>query len=160
MSERVAETVSKPLLVKILQWFYLLLALASLSGIFFYQNLSVVPSLGIANEFVIGFIVAIALYFLVIAISFFLLNTNFLILTLVLVFFTTIGALGMLGISLFNADALFSGSLPSCAANIATCNSKDGIIVASTALLMISIPILILNIITIVGAIKGIAATD
>ena len=87
-------------------------------------------------------------------------NTNLLILALVLIFFTTIGALALLGISLPNAQAVLSGNLPECAKNIAACDLKDGIIVASPALLAVSVPILILNTITIVGAVKGIASSE
>lgn len=150
----------KPLLVKILQWFYLLLALVNFACIFLYQNLSFVPSLGIANEFIIGIIVAVVVYCLVLAISFFLQNTNLLILSLVLIFFSTIGSLIMLVVALPNAQEVISGNLPTCAKNIAACTTSEGIVVASAALLAISIPTLLLNILTIVGAVKGIAATD
>ncbi len=150
----------KPLLVKILQWFYLLLALGSFTGVFFYQNLSFVPSLGFANEFIIGIFVAVIFYCLLLALSFFLQNTNLLILSLVLIFFSTIGSLLMLVVALPNAQEVISGNLPECAKNLASCTAGEGIVVASAALLAVSIPTLLLNILTIVGAVKGIAATD
>ena len=103
---------------------------------------------------------AVIVYCLVLAISFFLQNTNLLILSLVLIFFSTIGSLLMLVVSLPNAQEVISGNLPPCARNIASCTTGEGIVVASAALLAVSIPTLLLNILTIVGAVKGIAATD
>lgn len=158
--ENPKEIRQKSLLVKILQWFYVLLAVASLGSIFFFQNLSFVPSLGIGNQFIIGFFVAIALYCSYLALSFFLQNTNLLILALVLIFFSTIGSLIMLVVALPNSKSILTGNLPECVRNIATCSSSEGIIVASAALLAISVPVLLLNIITIVGAVKAIASTD
>ena len=158
--ENPKQSTYKPLLVKVLQWFYLLLAIVTFAGVFLYQNLSFVPSLGIANEFIIGIILAIIFYCLVLALSFFLQNTNLLILSLVLIFFSTIGSLIMLVVALPNAQAVISGNLPDCAKNIASCTTSEGIVVASAALLAVSIPTLLLNILTIVGAVKGIAATD
>ena len=150
----------KPLLVKILQWFYLLLATSAFISIFLYQNLSFVPSLGVANEFIIGIFVVVIFYCLILALSFFLQNTNLLILSLVLIFFSTIGSLIMLVVALPNAQAVISGNLPVCAKNLASCTAGEGIVVASAGLLAVSIPTLLLNILTIVGAVKGIAATD
>lgn len=154
------EKVQKPILVKILQWFYLLLGVIAVASVFLYQNFDFIPTLGIGNEFIIGFFGLIAAYFLILSLSFFLQNTNLLILALVLIFFSTIGSLLLLVVSVPNAHFVINGNLPECSKNIATCNTHDGIIVASAALLSVAIPTLVLNIITIVGAIKGIAATD
>lgn len=158
--ENPKQSTQKPLLVKILQWFYLVFALSFVVAIFFYHNLNFVPSLGIANEFIIGFFLALAFYCLILSFSFFLQNTNLLIFSLVLIFFSTLGALALLVVSIPNSQAVISGNLPECSKNIATCSTSDGIIVASAALLSVSVPILILNIVTIIGAVKGIASTD
>jgi hypothetical protein len=150
----------KPLLVVLMQWFYLLLGVLLVVTAFYFQNLSFIPTLGIANEFILGFFGLLAGYCLVLFLSFFFQKTNLLIFALVLIFFSTIGSLAMLVISLPNAQALFSGDLPTCARNIATCNTSDGIAVAGTALLVVSVPLLLLNILTIIAAIKGIGAAD
>lgn len=150
----------KPLLVVIMQWFYLVLGLIFLIGVFFYQNLNFVPSLGIANEFIIGAILATSGYCLILSISFFRQNTNLLILALVFIFFSTIAAVGLLLIGLPNANAVISGNLPSCVKNISTCTTSEGIVVASAAFLALAIPALLLNILSIIAAVKGIAASD
>jgi hypothetical protein len=159
MDER-TEKVHKPLLVKILQWFYLLLAIAVGIGGFYFQSLNFVPTLGVANEFIIGFFGVLIIYCLILALSFFFQNTNLLIFALVLIFFSTIGSLILLVVSLPNAGAVISGNLPECSRNIATCSSSNGIVIASALFLAVSVPTLLLNIITIVGTVKGIAAAD
>lgn len=154
------QIVPKPLLVRILQWFYLLLGLVLVGGAFYFQNLSFIPTLGLANEFILAFFAALVVYCGVLVLSFFFQSTNLLIFSLVLIFFSTLGSLLLLVISLPNAQTIISGNLPSCASNIANCNTSDGIIVASAVMFTIAVPTIILNILTIIGAVKGIAATD
>lgn len=151
---------AKPILVKILQWFYILLALISIVAIFLFPQASFIRSLGFASEIIVAIFVAISLYSLILAFSFFTQNGNLLILSLVSIFFTTIGALLLLIVSLPNAHNFLGGDLPECASKLATCSLSEGIIVASAMLLVVAIPALVINFITIIGAVKAIAATD
>ncbi len=153
-------SVPKTLFVKVMQWFYLILTLLSASIPFWFKNLPYIDSLSIPEKLVYGASAALAIYCLILAISFFTQNTTLLILSLVFIFFTTIGALILLVLAMPNAQAVLSGHLPSCTQNLALCNFKDGLIVGSAILLSISVPILILNCLSIIGAVKAIAATD
>ena len=150
----------KSLLVKVLQWFYLILGIVSATFFLWYKSLPYFSQLNFPNEFILAISIAAGIYCLALALSFFTQNTNLLILSLVLIFFTTIAAGIMLAVTIPNAQTILRGDLPECAAKLITCNIKDGIIVASAILMVISVPTLILNFITIIGAVKGIAATD
>lgn len=150
----------KSILVKILQWFYLSFGLGVASSILWYKQIAVLESYNIPNIIVYLLVGGLTFYCLVLAVSFFTQNTNLLILALVLIFFTTIGALILFVIALPNAQTVISGHLPSCIKNLSLCSVKEGVVVASAILLSVSIPALILNIITIMGAVKAIAATD
>jgi hypothetical protein len=150
----------KSLLVKILQWFYLLLGITTLPLPFWYQQQAFSKSLGLPTELIYGLIASFALYCLLLFVSFLLQNTNLLILSLVFIFFTTIGGLALLAVAFPNADNLIQHGLPECAKNLSTCSFQDGIIVAAAGALAIAVPLLIINIITIIGAVKAIAATD
>lgn len=152
--------VPKALFVKVMQWFYLILTLFSASIPFWYKNLPYLDSLALPNKVIYAVAGALVVYCLLLAFSFLTQNTTLLILSLVFIFFTTIGALILLVIALPNSQAVFSGHLPACAKNLANCNFKDGLIVGSAILLSISVPILVLNLLTIIGAVKAIAATD
>ncbi|HSX57883.1 MAG TPA: hypothetical protein VLE47_01260 [Candidatus Saccharimonadales bacterium] len=154
------EKTHKPLLVKILQWLYLIFAILSLAAIFLYPQFTLLSGLGFPRELIIGSFLALAIYCLILSLSFFLQNTTLLIISLVLIFFTTIGAIAMMGVSIPNSKEVLAGNLPSCVKNLALCNLKEGLIVASAGLLAVSVPTLLLNILTIVGAVKGIAAAD
>lgn len=150
----------KAILVKILQWFYLSFGLGIASSILWYKQVAVLESYNIPDIIVYLLVGSLAFYCLVLAVSFFTQNTNLLILALVLIFFTTIAALILFVIALPNAQTVISGDLPSCIKNLSLCSVKEGVVVASAILLSISIPALVLNIITIIGAVKAIAATD
>ena len=151
---------SKSLLVKILQWFYLTLGLGIASSAFWYKQIAVIESYNIPDIIVYLLLGGLTFYCLVLAASFFTQNTNLLILALVLIFFTTIGDLILFVIALPNAQTVISGNLPSCIKNLSLCSMKEGVVVASAILLAVSVPTLILNIITIIGSVKAIAATD
>lgn len=153
-------TIPKSLLVKVLQWFYLVLGLVAATLFLWYKNLPYFSQLSLPSEFVLAISIAAGIYCLALAFSFFTQNTNLLIFSLVLIFFTTIGAGIMLAVTIPNAQTILSGNLPECTKSLSTCNIKDGVIVASAILMIISVPTLILNFITIIGAVKGIAATD
>lgn len=153
-------TSSKSLLVKALQWFYLVLGLVTASSIFWYKQISFLSNLYLPNILIYSLAIALTFYCLILAASFFTQNTNLLILALVLIFFTTIGAIILLIISLPGAQAALSGHIPACAKNLQLCSLKDGMVVASAILLSVSIPTLVLNLITIVGTVKAIAAGD
>lgn len=148
----------KALLVNVLQWFYLLLTLLSLSIPFIYQNYF--NDLGFPRNLVIGISIVLAVYCLLLSVSFFTQITNLLILSLVFIFFTSLGALALLIFALPNASAVISGDLPKCYTALDTCNLKDGIIVSAAYFLTVAIPTLLINIITIIGVVKGIAAKD
>lgn len=150
----------KSFLVQILQWFYLLVAILAVILAISSTKLDFITHLGFPKEIFIGFGLAIAVYALILSVSFFTQNSTLLILSLVLIFFTTIGALIMLAISIPNSHSFLSGQLPACSKNLSLCSLKDGIAVSSAILFVFSIPTLILNIVTIVGAVKAIAARD
>lgn len=152
--------VDKALLVRILQWFYLLVALILGSAFVWLKQLSLFQNYNIPDIAIYLLLSALIFYCFVLFISFFTQNTNLLILALVLIFFTTIGALLLLILSLPNAIEVISHPLPNCIKNLSLCNRHDGVIVATAFLLSVSVPALILNIITIFGAVKGISATD
>lgn len=154
------EPVSKSLLVKVLQWFYLVLVFGIALILVWNKQIPYLSDYNIPDslKYIAGG--ALIFYCFILTISFFTQNTNLLILALVFIFFTTIGALALLLISLPNAGAVVNGQLPSCAKSISLCSLKEGIIVGSAVLLAISVPTLILNFITIIGAVKAIAATD
>ncbi len=152
--------ISKSILVKVLQWFYLVLGLTGATFFLWYKQIPYLSQLNLASEFMLALSVMAGIYCLALAFSFFTQNTNLLILSLVLIFFTTIGAGIMLAVTVPNAQTILSGKLPQCTTNLAACSIKDGIVVASALLMVVSVPTLILNLITIVGAVKAIAATD
>lgn len=154
------EKVHKSLFVKVIQWFYLILTLLSASIPLWYKSLPYLDSLSIPEKLIYGLSAALVIYCFLLTISFFSQNTTLLIFSLVFIFFTTIGALIMLVLALPNSHAVINSQLPSCASNLALCNLKDGLIVGSAILLTISVPILILNFLSIIGAVKAIAATD
>lgn len=154
------ETVPKTLIVKILQWFYLILSLIISSILVWYKQIPFLSEYNIPDSLIFIVVGVLIFYCLILTASFFTQNTNLLILSLVFIFFTTIGAIILLVISLPNASVVINGQLPNCAKNIALCSLKEGVIVASAILLAISVPTLILNLITIIGAVKAIAATD
>lgn len=156
----VKNDISKSLLVKVLQWVYLILAVLSIIFVVSSSKIPFITKLGFPGEIFIGIGLAITVYCLILSLSFFTQNTNFLIFSLVLIFFTTIGSLIMLFIAIPNSGSAISGHLPKCIQNLSSCSLKDGIIVTSALLLTTSVPLLILNIITIVGSVKAIAATD
>jgi len=157
-TQRTAST--KSLLVKGLQWFYLLVSLISLSSLVWYKQIAILEKLELPDIIMFSLVFALVFYCLILSISFFTQNTNLLILSLVLIFFTTIGAAILLFIALPSAKLIFTGNLPACAKNLTLCSVKDGMVVASAMLLSVSIPALLLNILTIVGAVKAIASTD
>ncbi len=150
----------KSLFVKVLQWFYLITGILTATFFLWSKQISFFSSPNIPGELILAITVAAGLYCLILSLSFFAQNTNLLILSLVLIFFTTISALIMLVVTIPNAQTIFSGNLPECSRNLALCNLKDGVIVASAMFMAISIPLLILNFITIIGAVIAIAATD
>ncbi len=150
----------KSFLVKTLQWFYLVLGIGTASSVFWYKQITVLSSLYLPNILIYSLAIALTFYCLILTVSFFTQNTNLLILALVLIFFTTIGALILLVIALPGAQAALSGHIPACAKNLQLCSLKDGMVVASAIILSVSIPTLVLNLITITGAVKAIAAGD
>ncbi len=154
------EKAHKALLVKILQWLYLLFAILAVAAIFVYPQINQIKVLGFPNEFIVGILIVVAVYCLILSLSFFLQNTTLLIISLVLIFFTTISSLAMLVAAIPNSGQVITGNLPDCVKNLATCSLKEGLIITSAGLLSVSIPTLLLNIITIIGAVKGIAASD
>ncbi|HEY4694626.1 MAG TPA: hypothetical protein VIH52_01520 [Candidatus Nanoarchaeia archaeon] len=151
---------SKSLLVRILQYFYLVIVIAALALPFLYQQQSFAKSLGFPSQLIWAVALVIIFYALLLFVSFLTQNSTLLILSLVLIFFTTILGLVLLTIAFPNLKEILEGNLPSCINNLGSCNFKDGIIVASAAALAVAVPLLVLNIITIVGAVKAIASND
>lgn len=156
--EQTKVTVQKAFLVKVLQWFYLLLTLASLSIPFVYN--AFFENLGIPNNLVLGVTIILAFYFLLLCVSFFTQISNLLILSLVFIFFTSLGALALLILSLPNIGTIINGNLPKCYTALESCTFREGVIVSAAYFLAISTPTLVINLITIIGAVKGIAAKD
>jgi hypothetical protein len=150
----------KSILVKVLQWFYLLLFLVSSTAFLWSKQIPLIAKSTLPEEIVIVASIISCIYFLIIALSFLTQNTNMLILSLVLIFFTSIGAAILLIITIPNAQTILSGNIPKCAAALSTCSVTEGVVVASALFMAISVPILLLNIITIIGTIKDIASTD
>lgn len=153
-------SVPKSFLVKILQWFYLLLGVLVGSSLLWYQRLPYMAEINIPETLVYLIVGFLVFYCLLLTLSFLTQNTNLLIFSLVLIFFTSIGAILMTIPGIFNFQNILSGNLPECSKSIVTCNTQDGIVVAAAFLLAVAVPTLIINFITIVGAVKGIAATD
>lgn len=139
---------------------YLLFAAAMAILAFSYQNLPMIGDIGLdANIVRIPFFVAIA-YFGIIAFSFLVKGDNWLIFSIILLFFSSLGAIGLAILGAFNAQNLFQGGIPSCINDLASCNEGDGVVLFSAILLGISIPTLILNIATFFAAMKTMGAND
>ena len=150
----------KSILVKILQWLYLVVGIVAGTFWVWEKQIHYLNQFSLPRELYLAISVVAGSYCLVLALAFFTQSTNLLIFALVLIFFTTIAALIMLVVSLPNAQTVLSGKLPACIHKLDNCGTKDGVIVASAIFLGASTPILILNTITIIGTVKGIAATD
>jgi len=149
----------KSLYVKILQWFYLLLAGVSIALPLLYKQV-LSQKLDLPNWFVWGITALVVFYCLLLFLSYLTQNTTLLILALVLVFLTTLVGIALIAVSVPNLHNLIQGGVPKCISDISLCNLKDGIIVSTAAALAVGIPILLLNLLTIVGAVKAIAASD
>jgi len=154
------EKIEKSLIVKILQWLYLIISAFSVTFFFWYKKVNFLPKFDLPNEFLLALSLVLGFYCLILAVSYFTQNSNLLILALVLLFFTTIIAILMFAVTIPNAKIILSGNLPFCINNLSACNVQDGIVVASAWSMAVSVPILILNFISIIGAVKAIAATD
>ncbi len=149
-------SLTKTLVVKILQWFYLALALISLLfPLIFRQTIFV--SLDLPIWFMWGITAVAVFYFLLLFTAFFTQNSILVIISLVCVFLTMIVGIILFGIGFINIQGVLSG-VPACWNNLAVCSGKDAIIVASAACLGLAIPLVILNIVTIIGAIKALSA--
>lgn len=158
MSLRISTHQPKALLVKVLQWFYLILALLAASGPFVYN--AYFSQLGFPQSLVVGLAGVGLIYCLLLAVSFFTQNSSLLILSLVFIFFTTLGSLALIAIAFPNASAVVTGHLPKCYTALETCSLRDGVVVSSAFFLTIAVPTLLINILTIIGAVKAIAAND
>src|SRR3990167_8634183 len=93
-----------PWIRRIFIFIYCLLFLTTAGLPFFYQQLPVLSSLKIDQSLVLIPSIATAVYFLIIAFSFFRAGDNRLIFSIILIFFSTLGALGLAALGIINAQ--------------------------------------------------------
>ncbi|OGY29032.1 MAG: hypothetical protein A3F35_02720 [Candidatus Woykebacteria bacterium RIFCSPHIGHO2_12_FULL_45_10] len=149
-----------PWITRIFIFIYCLLFLFAAGLPLFYQQLPILATLKIDQSFVLIPSIATAVYFLIIGFSFFRAGDNWLIFSIILIFFSTLGALGLAALGGINVQHLIAKGIPSCINNINLCNANDGIVLASAVLLGISIPTILFNILTFVGIMKSFGARD
>lgn len=139
---------------------YLFLTLAIASLPFIYQKLPVIGPANLDQRLVLAPTVILVTYFLIFAFSFFHRGDNWFIFAIVLLFFSSLGALVLGGIGAINAKNLIHEGIPACVRDLVNCNAGEGVILFSALLLGISIPTLIWNILTFVGIMKSMGAND
>jgi hypothetical protein len=149
-----------PWITRIFLFLYLVLLLTFAALPFFYEQIPFLSTLGLGQEIVMVPSFVAAFYCLLIAFSFWRAGDNWLILTIILLFFSSLAALVLGGIGALNARTLWEKGLPSCYTDINSCNSEQGIILLSAVLLGISIPTLVFNILTFVAVMKSFGARD
>ncbi|MDP2671584.1 MAG: hypothetical protein Q8P13_03985 [bacterium] len=143
----------RPVISAIFSFLYLLIFLFALSLPFLYQNLPFISYLGLTKTLVLVPAAVLAAYAFLIAFSFFLRGDNWLLLSIVILFFSTLGAVFLLVLGIMTGKNLPNG-IPSCVNDISLCNSTDGFTLLSALLLGISIPTLVLNLLTFIAAYK------
>ena len=149
-----------PWLTRIFIFLYTAAFLVTISLPFFYQQLPLIGSIELDRTIILVPSIIIAAYFLIIAFSFFRAGDNWLIFSIILLFFSTLGALALTAIGSINAQHLINKGIPNCIQNINLCDDEDGVILASAILLAVSIPTILFNILTFIGIMKSFGARD
>jgi len=149
-----------PWITRIFIFLYLVLFLAFAALPFVYQQIPLLGSSGLERQIVMIPAFAAAFYFLILTFSFWRAGDNWLIFSIILIFFSSLGALLLGAVGSLNARALLEKGIPGCYTDLSLCNSEEGIILLSVLLLGISIPTLLFNILTFVGIMKSFGARD